>query len=65
MINFKQKEVLNKIVGNDIKPLFLPVRAGDVFRTNADISKIKKILGFAPKANFEEGLRKTVDYFRK
>jgi len=57
--------LLNKIIRKDIKPVFLPVRAGDVFRTCADISKIKKALGFAPKVDFEEGLRKTVDYFRK
>jgi len=57
--------LLNKIIGKDIKPLFMPIRAGDVFRTNADISKIKKILSYKPKFSFEEGLRKTVDYFRK
>jgi len=57
--------LLNKIIGKNIKPLFLPLRAGDVFRTYADISKIKKTLGFTPKADFEEGLRRTVEYFRK
>jgi len=57
--------LLNKIIGKDIKPVFLPLRAGDVFRTNADISKIKKILGYKPKANFEEGLRLTVEWFKK
>lgn len=55
---------LNKIIGKNIKPQFLPVRAGDVFRTSADISRIKKILKFEPKVNFEEGLRRTVEYFR-
>jgi len=55
---------LNKIIGKSIKPKFLPVRPGDVFRTCADISKIKKILKFEPKVNFEEGLRKTVEWFK-
>jgi nucleoside-diphosphate-sugar epimerase len=58
-------DLLNKIIGKNIKPKFLPVRAGDVFRTLADISKIKANLGFQSKVNFEEGLRKTVEYFRK
>jgi len=57
-------DLLNRIIGKNIKPVFLPVRAGDVFRTNADISKIKRILGYSSKVNFEEGLRKTVEYFR-
>lgn len=57
-------DYLNKIIGKNIKPKLLPIRAGDVFRTNADISKIKKTLGYEPKVDFEEGLRRTVAYFR-
>jgi len=56
-------DYLNKIIGKNIKPAFLPVRAGDVFRTLADISKIKKTLKFAPKVDFEEGLKRTVEWF--
>lgn len=56
-------DYLNKIIGKEIKPRFLPVRAGDVFRTLADISKSKAILGFSLKVSFQEGLKKTVDWF--
>ena len=55
---------LNKIIGKDIKPAFLPKRPGDVFRTLADISKIKAVLKFGPKVNFESGLKKTVEWFK-
>ncbi|MDP2923080.1 MAG: SDR family oxidoreductase [Candidatus Omnitrophota bacterium] len=55
---------LNKIIGKNIKPTFLPVRPGDVFRTLADISKIKSKLGFKPKVDFEEGLKRTVTWFQ-
>jgi nucleoside-diphosphate-sugar epimerase len=57
-------DYLNKIIGKDIKPAFLPVRPGDVFRTCADISKIKAKLSYEPKVNFEEGLKRTVDWFK-
>jgi nucleoside-diphosphate-sugar epimerase len=57
-------DFLNKIIGKKIKPMFLPLRPGDVFRTCADISRIKKGLGYEPTVNFEEGLRKTVEYFK-
>jgi nucleoside-diphosphate-sugar epimerase len=57
-------DALNKIIGKKIKPMFLPLRPGDVFRTCADISRIKKGLGYEPTVNFEEGLRKTVEYFK-
>ena len=56
--------LLNKIIGKNIQPKFLPLRPGDVFRTCADISKIKKILNFKPKVDFEEGLRRTVEHFK-
>jgi len=58
-------EYLNKIIGKDIKPQLLPVRAGDVFRTSACIAKIKRVLKYNPTVNFEEGLRRTVEYFKK
>lgn len=58
-------EALNKIFGKNIEPEFLPVRAGDVFKTNADISKIKEKLGYKPLVEFEEGLEKTVEFFKK
>lgn len=56
--------LINKILGKDIAPQLLPVRAGDVFRTLADISNIKKTLGFNPAVDFEEGLRRTVEWFK-
>jgi nucleoside-diphosphate-sugar epimerase len=57
-------ETLNKIMGKNIQPKLLPVRAGDVFKTHADISKAQEKIGFKPLVSFEEGLRKTVDYFK-
>lgn len=40
-----------------------PRRKGDVLATRADIGRAKKILGFTPRTNFEEGLRRTVEWF--
>jgi len=57
-------DALNTIIGKNIKPKFLPVRPGDVFRTSADISRIQKKLNYRPVINFEEGLKKTVEYFK-
>jgi len=57
-------QAINKIIGKNIQPKLLPVRSGDVFRTSADISKIKKTLQFKPTVNFEEGLKRTVEFFK-
>lgn len=56
--------ILNKIIGKRIKPVVLPKRAGDVFKTMADLAQSKKILGFTPKVDFIEGLKRTVEYFQ-
>ncbi len=56
-------ESLKKIIGKNIKPAFLPVRAGDIFRTQADITKIKTKLKYKSLVGFEDGLKKTVAYF--
>ncbi len=58
-------DTINKILGKNIKPQLLPIRAGDVFKTQADISKIKKMLGFKVKVDFEDGIRRTIDYFER
>ena len=58
-------DLLNKIIGKNIQPKLLPVRTGDVFRTLADINKLKEKLGFKPKVSFEQGIKETVEYFRE
>ncbi len=57
-------DTINKILGKSIKPILGPVRAGDVFRSLADITKIEKLFDYKPFVNFEEGLRKTVEWFK-
>ena len=52
---------LNRIIGKNIQPKFLPLRAGDVLRTCADISKIQQKLKYQPLVSFEEGLKRTVE----
>ncbi len=56
---------LNRILGTKLEPLFTPLRPGDVPRTLADISRAQKILGYQPGIDFESGLRRAVDYFKK
>ena len=56
---------LNTIMGLSIKPDFQPPRAGDVRRTLADPSKAARLLKWKGTIRFEEGLRRTVDWFRQ
>lgn len=43
---------------------FLPPRPDDPPRRAADITKAKKILGWEPKVNLEEGLKRTIEWFK-
>ena len=45
-------------------PIYGAERGGDIKHSLADISLAEKYLGYHPKVNFEEGLRKTVDWYR-
>lgn len=55
---------LNQLLGSDIKPVFGPARRGDARKTQADIGKLKTLLALSPKVKFEEGLTKTLDWFK-
>lgn len=57
-------DTLNRIEGKNIKTSFFQKREGDIFKTHADISKAKKFLKYEPLVGFEEGLKKTVEYFK-
>jgi UDP-glucose 4-epimerase len=50
--------------GRHIEPLFGPVRAGDVRDSQADISRAREQLGYEVVVRFEEGIRRTVAWYR-
>ena len=56
---------INKALGKNVDPQFLPIRAGDIFRSNSDSSKLMKATGYKPLVSFEDGLKLTVEYFKK
>ena len=55
--------MINEILGKNIKPHFEPERPGDVKHSLADIEKAKSVLGYEVKVDFQEGLRRTIEYF--
>lgn len=55
---------INVILGTNIEPTFGPPREGDVKDSQADIFKARKMLGYEPTVPFEEGLRRTVEWFK-
>ncbi|HJZ92521.1 MAG TPA: NAD-dependent epimerase/dehydratase family protein [Gemmataceae bacterium] len=55
---------LNKLMGINLKPRHADPRAGDVRYSKADIARTRKELGYAPEVTFEQGLAKTLAWYR-
>jgi UDP-glucuronate 4-epimerase len=56
--------ILEKVTGKKAVKEFQPLQPGDVDITYADISKSKKVLGYDPRTDFEEGIRKTLEWLK-
>ena len=57
-------DIINKYLGKDLKPIFDKPRPGDIKHSLADISLAKKLLGYEVKVEVEEGLKRTIDWFK-
>ena len=67
-VRFTLKEVfaaLKPITGFEGEPLYDAGRVGDVTHSLADISAAREALGYEPAVKFEEGLRRTVAWYRE
>lgn len=56
--------ILKEEAGSDITPEYGPDRAGDIRDSLADISKANNLLGYQPQIRIQEGLQKTLEWFK-
>jgi UDP-N-acetylglucosamine/UDP-N-acetyl-alpha-D-glucosaminouronate 4-epimerase len=56
--------LLAKISGQPIEAVYDPPRNGDIRDSQADISLARRVLGYEPRVQFEEGLRRTWEWYR-
>jgi nucleoside-diphosphate-sugar epimerase len=54
---------LAQLIGRTVVPDFQPARPGDVLRSLADIRAAKRLLHYSPQVSFQEGLKRTSDWF--
>jgi len=57
-------ELINELLGKDVKPVYAPPRAGDVKHSLADITAARNLIGFEPVIPFRQGLEKAIDWYR-
>lgn len=58
-------ESIKELTKSTSEIVMAPPRLGEVTYYVADISKAKKMLGFDPKVSFEDGIRRTVDWYAR
>jgi nucleoside-diphosphate-sugar epimerase len=57
-------DAVRRLTGSSVEPVYGPPRAGDVRDSQADIGKARDLLGYAPTVTFEEGLKRTLEWYR-
>ncbi len=57
--------IVKREVGSSLEPIYADPRAGDVRDSQADIGKARRLLGYSPIISFEEGLGRTVRWYRE
>jgi nucleoside-diphosphate-sugar epimerase len=57
-------KTIRDLVDATVDPIYDAPRPGDVKDSQADISKARRILGYEPIVSFEEGLARTVAWYR-
>ena len=56
---------INEILEKNIEPIYEPAREGDIKRSVADITKAKRKLGYKPRYTLKDGLKKTIEWYKK
>ena len=57
--------LIEKLTGRKANIEHKPFHKADMKSTRADIAKAKKVLGWEPKVGFEDGMKKTVDWYMR
>jgi UDP-N-acetylglucosamine/UDP-N-acetyl-alpha-D-glucosaminouronate 4-epimerase len=55
---------MREVVGGTLEPTYSEPRKGDVRDSQADIRKAKELLGYEPIVSFEEGISRTIEWYR-
>src|ERR1700733_2438450 len=58
-------KMLSRITGQTIQAKYDVARNGDIRDSQADVSLARKILGYEPRVQFEEGLKQTWEWYKK
>ncbi len=58
-------DMINDLVGKNVKPLYTAPRPGDIKHSLADITLARETIGYKPIVPFKPGLEKAIDWYRE
>ena len=56
---------LERVLGNKAVIEYLPMQTGDVYKTSADTSRLAREVGYSPRVEIAEGVRRFIDWYRE
>ncbi|MHC4574716.1 MAG: SDR family oxidoreductase [Planctomycetota bacterium] len=57
-------DVINDLVGKEIRPIYTDPRPGDIKHSLADISLARNLIGYKPTVSFKSGLQRAIEWYR-
>ena len=57
-------DMINELLGKNVRPKYTAPRPGDVKHSLADISAAEKLIDYKPKVSFNNGLRLAIDWYK-
>jgi len=58
-------DIIDELLGKNIKPIYADPRPGDVKHSLADITLARKLIGFKPKVSFRDGLQEAIGWYQE
>lgn len=56
-------DVVNQLLGKNVKPIYKEERKGDVKHGNADINEAGKMMGYDPDWDFDKGIKAAIEWY--
>jgi len=57
-------DMINNLLGKNVKPKYAAPRPGDVKHSLADITAARNLINYRPKVSFSDGLRLAIDWYK-
>jgi UDP-glucuronate 4-epimerase len=56
--------ILGRALEKPVRRKFIPIPAGEMALTHADLTKARQVLGYSPKVSFQEGIRRFAEWLK-